>query len=107
MIVKLHDTCHLTTKSLPIRSGARFDCGADCPSTRPRGRGAAAQRDELAPVHSITSSERASSVGGTVMPIVFAVCRLMTISNFGWLLDRQVYSFLLRTVRGHLAFPMP
>ena len=32
---------------------------------RPRGRRAAEQRDELAPVHSITSSARASSVGGT------------------------------------------
>src|SRR5262249_29953333 len=33
------------------------------------------------PHHSITSSARASSVGGTVRPIVFAVCRLMTNSN--------------------------
>ena len=33
---------------------------------RPRGRRAAEQRDELAPPHSITSSARASSVGGTV-----------------------------------------
>ena len=33
---------------------------------RPRRRRAAEQRDELAPLHSITSSARASSVGGTV-----------------------------------------
>ena len=33
---------------------------------RPRRRRAAEQRDELAPFHSITSSARASSVGGTV-----------------------------------------
>ena len=33
---------------------------------RPRCRRAAEQRDELAPLHSITSSARASSVGGTV-----------------------------------------
>src|SRR5215510_2291019 len=32
---------------------------------RPRGRRTAEQRDELAPPHSITSSARASSVGGT------------------------------------------
>src|SRR5262245_40583682 len=48
---------------------------------RPRGR-AAEQRDEVAPPHhSITSSARASSVGGTSSPIVLAVCRLMTNSN--------------------------
>src|SRR5262249_59533238 len=35
---------------------------------RPRGRGAAEQCDESAAPHSITSSARASSVGGTSMP---------------------------------------
>src|SRR5262245_38263117 len=39
---------------------------------------AAEQRDELASPHSITSSARASSVGGTVRPSAFAVFRLMT-----------------------------
>src|SRR5262249_32164704 len=48
---------------------------------RPRGSRAAEQRNEVAPPHSITSSARASSVVGTVRPIVFAVCRLMTNSN--------------------------
>src|SRR5215831_8144920 len=48
---------------------------------RPRRR-AAEQRDELALVHSITSSARASSVGGTVRPSAFAVFRLTTNSNF-------------------------
>src|SRR5262249_49643777 len=38
-------------------------------------------RDELAPFHSITSSARASRVGGTTSPNVLAVCRLMTSSN--------------------------
>ena len=33
---------------------------------RPRGRCAAEQRDKLASLHSITSSARASNVGGTV-----------------------------------------
>jgi len=47
----------------------------------PHRRRAAEQRDELAPFHSITSSARASSVAGTSMPIVFAVCKLMTSSN--------------------------
>src|SRR5262249_4047230 len=49
---------------------------------RPRRRRAAEKRDELATFHSITSSARASSVGGTSRPIVLAVCRLMTNSNF-------------------------
>src|SRR5262245_64674071 len=40
---------------------------------RPRGRRAAEQRDELAPPHSITSSARASSVGGTSRPSILAV----------------------------------
>src|SRR5262249_60164605 len=48
---------------------------------RPRGCRAAKKRDELAPLHSITSSARARRVGGTVRPIVLAVCRLMTNSN--------------------------
>src|SRR5262245_7974415 len=47
---------------------------------RPR-RHAAEQRDELAAVtHSITSSARASSVGGTSRPSAFAVLRLITSS---------------------------
>src|SRR5262249_23849561 len=39
-------------------------------------------RDELAPPdHSITSSARASNIGGTSRPRAFAVLRLMTSSN--------------------------
>src|SRR5262245_38211346 len=48
---------------------------------RPRGR-AAEQRDELAALHSITSSARASTAGGTVRPNAFAIFKLMTISIF-------------------------
>src|SRR5262245_34449945 len=49
---------------------------------RPRRR-AAKQCDERAPLHhSITSSARASSVGGTSRPSAFAVLRLMTSSYF-------------------------
>src|SRR5262249_28269205 len=47
---------------------------------RPRS-GAAEKRHELAPFHSITSSARASSVGGTSRPSVLAVLRLMISSN--------------------------
>src|SRR5262249_23930318 len=47
---------------------------------RPRGR-AAEQRDELAALHSITSSARASRVGGTSRPSALAVFRLITSSK--------------------------
>src|SRR5262249_45157427 len=47
---------------------------------RPRGR-AADEREECAPLHSITSSARASSVGGTSSPSAVAVVRLMMRSN--------------------------
>ena len=45
---------------------------------RPSRRRAAESRDELAPLHSITSSARARSVGGTVRPMAFAAFKLMT-----------------------------
>ena len=51
-------------------------------SERPRGCSAAEQCNERAPFHSITSSARASSDGGTVRPSVLAVWALMTGSNF-------------------------
>src|SRR5438876_145573 len=41
-------------------------------------RGAADQPDECAPPHSITSSARARSIGGTSRPRSLAVLRLMT-----------------------------
>ena len=47
-------------------------------------------RDELAPVHSITSSARASSVGGTVRPSALAVTRLMAKSNNAGYMTRQI-----------------
>src|SRR6516162_10480884 len=46
---------------------------------RPRCR-AAEQRDEIAALHSITSSARASTVAGTSRPSALAVLRLMTVS---------------------------
>src|SRR5262249_15534004 len=62
---------------------------ADAPNTlrllRPRREWpsgcAAEQRDDLAAVHSITSSARASSVAGTSRPSARAVTRLITRSN--------------------------
>ena len=42
----------------------------------------AEQRDELAPLHSITSSARSSIAVGNSMPIALAVLRLTTNSNF-------------------------
>src|SRR5262249_54450447 len=38
--------------------------------------------DELAPLHSVTSSARASSVSGKATPSAFAALRLMTSSTF-------------------------
>ena len=43
-------------------------------------RRAADERNDLATIHSITSSARASTVGGSSKPIAFAVLRLMTSS---------------------------
>ena len=45
-------------------------------------RHAAEKCDELAALHSITSSVRASSVGGMVRPSILAVWALMTNSNY-------------------------
>ena len=71
------------TRSSRWRKAAKYGCRASDASTseepdhrhcrllrarreRPRRRRAAEQRDELAPLHSITSSARGSSIGGTV-----------------------------------------
>src|SRR2546430_16742347 len=49
---------------------------------RPRDRRAAEQRDELAPLHSITSSARKRTAGGIVSSRDFAVLRFSANSNF-------------------------
>src|SRR5262245_51774923 len=49
---------------------------------RPRGSRAADERDELAALHSITSSARSRIAVGSSSPIALAVLRLMTNSNF-------------------------
>src|SRR4029077_4615085 len=48
----------------------------------PRRRHAAEQRDERAPLHSITSSASAISLSGISRPSAFAALRLITNSNF-------------------------
>src|SRR5690348_16519297 len=44
--------------------------------------------------HSITSSARASSIGGIARPIVLAVCRLIDEFEFGRPRDRKVGRFI-------------
>src|SRR5262249_5578214 len=76
---------------LPCRIGRRaIHQHADAPhplrmlrtsSERPRSRRAAEQHDELAALHSITSSARARIPGGNVSPIALAVLRLTASSN--------------------------
>ena len=81
------------SKLLVFLRGSRLDfvnswsrhsrCGRSSPS-RPAANARRAamltppNRDELPPPHSITSSARASSVGGTLRPSAFAVLRLIT-----------------------------
>ena len=72
---------------------------------RPYCRRAAEQRDKLAPPHSITSSARASSVGGTSRPSAFAVLRLMTSSNLVGCCDRQIGRLLALQDATHIGTP--
>src|SRR5215510_7544835 len=64
-----------------------FSCCARDANGRAR---AAEQRDELATLHSITSSARARTVAGRSRPSAFAVLRLMTSSYLEVLFNRQV-----------------
>jgi hypothetical protein len=77
ILVELRENARLLR--LPPRALARL---LRTRHERPCRRRAAEQRDELAPVtHSITSSARASSIGGTVRPSALAVIRFTTRSN--------------------------
>ena len=69
-------------RELPRREPRLWEFGC-CAARRAATRRSRAsnQRDELAPLHSITSSARARSVGGMVRPSALAVLRLMTSSN--------------------------
>src|SRR5262244_1473872 len=68
---------------------SRFSCGGQdrhrrllCPRCqRPPRRRAADERDELAPLHSITSSARSRIAVGIVTPSALAALRLTTVSN--------------------------
>jgi hypothetical protein len=77
----------------------------DC-SERPRRRRAANESDERAALHlrghSITSSARASSVGGRSRPSAVAVLRLITNSNFvGYWTGKSEGSFILNLPSHH------
>src|SRR5262245_7335088 len=63
------------------RDGGNQRCNNQQCRERPRYTRTAEQRDEFAPLHSITSSASASSVGGISTPNAFAVARLITRSN--------------------------
>src|SRR5262245_908987 len=65
------ENANLSQPALLLRAG----------NQRPHRRGTAEPRDECAPVHSITSSARARSDGGTVRSSILAVSALMTSSN--------------------------
>src|SRR5262245_59543127 len=69
----------LGLQRIPRGAGRRRRAGMRLRSQRPSRR-AAQQRDELAALHSITSSARPSRGSGILRPSVFAVCRLMTSS---------------------------
>src|SRR4029077_11921494 len=88
---KAHAAKALAKRSLHLRGG-RTRAAAQIPDhrhwlplrarrERPRRR-AAEQRDELAPLHSITSSARSRIAVGSSMPMALAVFRFTTISNF-------------------------
>src|SRR5262245_6679920 len=80
--VEVWDLLLWTTRMPEITNCGNFSALLRARRERPRGCRAAEQRDEIAPFHSITSSARASRVGGTVIPNARAVCILMTNSNF-------------------------
>jgi hypothetical protein len=64
------------------RRQPRSELGHKQTSLSPRPCPLCPQEQELAPLHSITSSARASSLSGTSRPSALAVLRLMTNSNF-------------------------
>src|SRR5262249_39286947 len=105
---KAHAAKALAKRSLHLRGG-RTRAAAQIPDhrhwlplrarrERPGRSRAAEQRDERAARHSITSSARASSVGGTSKRSALAVLRLITNSNLvGWLTGRSAGLAPLRT----------
>src|SRR5262244_481154 len=85
-VVRLISSSNLVGWTTGSFAGADIDADLlRARSERPRRRRAAEQRDELATFHrcnhSITSSARASSVGGISRPSALTVLRLITNSN--------------------------
>src|SRR5262245_21073145 len=88
MLQPLQERCEARLHFRIVRGQAHEDANAShslgllrARRDRPRRRRAAEQRDELAPLHSITSSAMASSPGGKLRPNALAVLRLITNSN--------------------------
>jgi hypothetical protein len=72
------------SRSVPTVAENRKNCALEtlrCLLWERGGCRAAEQRDELAPLHSMTSSASASSIGGISRPSALAALRLITISN--------------------------
>src|SRR5262249_40633923 len=96
-----------TERSHPVRGGASRR-GIDeanhrhrllrARRERPRRRRAAEQRDELAALHSITSSARASSGDGMVRPSAFAVIKFTIRSNLVGCSTRMLLGFAPRRI---------
>jgi hypothetical protein len=74
--------CPITGGSGHQHADAPHALGLLCARRKRPCRHAADERDELAPPHSITSSARASKIGGISDPMRLAVLRLITSSNF-------------------------
>ena len=72
-----HEVRSVSERSVPQETNNRHRRLLRARRERPRRRAAESQ-DERAPLHSITSSARASSVGGTFIPSAVAVLRLIT-----------------------------
>src|SRR5262249_32988575 len=67
-------------KADPVNFPGWLRCRRERPNQQRRRRSAADGRDELAALHSIASSARASAVGGISRPSALAVLRLSTVS---------------------------
>src|SRR5262249_44199115 len=84
-VLEAQAECAQTVRHRVRRSGVKEPNHRHCRllrprRERPRGSRAAEQRDELAALHSITSSASASSLGGISRPSALAATTLMTSS---------------------------
>src|SRR5262249_20750351 len=88
MLQPLQERCEARLHFRIVRGQAHEDANAShslgllrARRQRPRSRRAAEQRDEVAALHSITSSARASTAEGTSRPSAFATVKFTTRSN--------------------------